>query len=374
MIHAKLVSFTARGAQTLEHVAQALEHVAQMREQIEPPADAEPAVCVERYLRTVDPSLTHTQLSRFAQQAMVDCDLLIFVGATGIAVRAIAPYLQGKAFDPAVLVLDEAGRFVIPLLSGHIGGANAFAERIAAALGAQAVVTTATDGRGVFAVDIWAKTQGCVIVDTEPIRHVSGALLRGYTVGLTSRFPVDGILPPHIRLDSTSHPMLTQATPVDSDNCCLGQVGIYIGYDTSFAPYAHTLHLVPRWVHVGIGCRKGATQSQIETAVTDVLHIAGIPAEAVCAVASIVQKQNEPGLLLFCQTWHVPFRVFSAEKLQQAPGRFTASAFVQSTVGVDNVCERAAVCSAGGGRLLYPKTARGGVTVALAEQPRRLSF
>lgn len=371
MIHAKLVSFTARGAQTLERVAQALE-------------ESQSAIYVERYLRTVDPSLSHTQLSRFAQQAMVDCDLLIFVGATGIAVRAIAPYLQGKSFDPAVLVLDEAGRFVIPLLSGHIGGANAFAEQIAAALGAQAVITTATDGRGVFAVDTWAKTQDCVIVDTEPIRHVSGALLRGDTVGLMSeqisRFPIDGALPPHIRFDSpllaprptpdqtASNTALTQA------GSQLGQVGIYIGYDTSLTPYGHTLHLIPRWVHLGIGCRRGTTQAQIEAAVTDVLHRTGIPVEAISAVASIACKQDEPGLLLFCQAWHKPFRVFSVEELQKVPGCFTASAFVQSAVGVDNVCERAAVCSADGGRLLYPKTARDGVTVALAEQQRRLSF
>ena len=115
MTHAKIVSFTSRGAALAERVQGCL-------------TDA----LAERYDRSG--GLRKTSLSRFAQQAMVDCDLIIFIGAAGIAVRAVAPYLVGKAFDPAVLVLDENGRFVIPILSGHLGGANAFARQHARAL------------------------------------------------------------------------------------------------------------------------------------------------------------------------------------------------------------------------------------------------
>lgn len=339
MKHAKFVSFTEVGAQTARKAAALL-----------------PDFLTERYARTVDPSLAGTQLARFAQQAMVDCDLIVFVGAAGIAVRAVAPYLAGKAFDPAVLVIDEAGRFVIPILSGHIGGANALAQRLADGLGAQAVITTATDGRAAFAVDSWAAAHGCAVVDPQNIKHVSGALLRGEPVGLRSDFLVEGRLPAQVTLDGTP----------DS--------GFVIGFDTKAAPFAHTLHLVPRVVFLGIGCRRGTDVQTIEKAVQAVLDSAGVPWEAVRGVASIDVKQNEPGLLRFCEAHGLPLTVFSAETLQAVSGDFTPSDFVARTVGVDNVCERAAVCAAAGGALLCRKTAQNGVTTALAQQDFRACF
>lgn len=339
MKHAKFVSFTKVGAQTAEKAAALL-----------------PDFLTERYARTVDPSLVGTQLSRFAQQAMVDCDLIVFVGAAGIAVRAVAPYLMGKAFDPAVLVIDEAGRFVIPILSGHLGGANALAERLAGGLGAQAVITTATDGRAAFAVDTWAAAHDCAVVDPEHIKHVSGALLRGEPVGLRSAFPVEGRLPAQVTLDGAP----------DS--------GFVISFDQSAAPFSHTLHLVPRIVFLGIGCRKGTDEKTIEAAVQAAMDGAGVPWDAVRGVASIDIKQNEPGLLHFCETHGLPLTVYSAETLQNVPGDFTPSDFVNRTVGVDNVCERAAVCAASGGALLCRKTVRDGVTVALAAQEFRVRF
>lgn len=336
MKHAKFVSFTAVGAQTAKKAAALL-----------------PDFLTERYARTVDTSLSGTQLSRFAQQAMVDCDLIVFVGAAGIAVRAVAPYLAGKAFDPAVLVIDEAGKFVIPILSGHLGGANALAQRLADGLGAQAVITTATDGRAAFAVDSWAAAHNCVVVDPQNIKYVSGALLRGEPIGLKSAFPVDGRLPAQVTLDGV----------LDS--------GFVIGFDTKAAPFAHTLHLVPRVVFLGIGCRKGTDAQAIEQAAQAALDAAGVPWEAVRGIASIDIKQNEPGLLHFCENHGLPLTVFSAEALQTVQGDFTPSDFVARTVGVDNVCERAAVCAAVGGALICRKTARDGVTVALAAEKWR---
>ena len=214
MKHAKFVSFTEIGAQTAAKAARRL-----------------PDFLCERYARTVDLSLSNTSLPRFAQQAMVDCDLIVFVGAAGIAVRAAAPYLAGKAYDPAVVVIDEQGRFVIPLLSGHLGGANELAGRLAEGLGATAVITTATDGRAVFAVDSWAKSHECVVFDPENIKYISGALLRGDTVGLRSAFPVDGLLPAHI------------------DTKTAAESGFVIGFDTEVQPFPHTLHL--RLNHAG---------------------------------------------------------------------------------------------------------------------------
>lgn len=339
MKHAKFVSFTALGAQTAARAASVL-----------------PEFYCERYARTVDLSLTGTLLTRFAQQAMVDCDLIVFVGAAGIAVRAVAPYLMGKAYDPAVLVLDEQGRFVIPLLSGHLGGANELAQRLAEGLHAVPVLTTATDGREVFAVDSWAKAHGCAVMEPHRIKYISGALLRGETVGVRSAFPVDGLLPAHIdrKQDTES--------------------GFTIGFATEAQPFAHTLHLVPRIACLGIGCRRGTDAATIEAVVQAALRAEKLPWEAICGVFSIDIKQNEPGLLLFCKNHALPFHTFAAEQLQNAAGEFTRSDFVRQTVGVDNVCERAAVCGAQNGSLILRKFAQDGVTAAVAVPAWRVSF
>ncbi len=339
MKHAKFVSFTEIGAQTAVKAARLL-----------------PDFLCERYARTVDLSLENTSLSRFAQQAMVDCDLIVFVGATGIAVRAAAPYLAGKAYDPAVVVIDEQGRFVIPLLSGHLGGANELAERLAEGLGATAVITTATDGRAVFAVDNWVKSHDCVVFDPENIKYISGALLRGDTVGLRSAFPVDGLLPAHI------------------DTKTAAESGFTVGFDTKAQPFAHTLHLVPRVLSLGIGCRKSAAASAIEETVREALDRAGVPLAAVKSVASIDIKKDEPGLVSFCTAHGLPFAVYTADELAAAPGEFTASAFVKNTVGVDSICERAAVVNAGNGTIIARKYAKNGVTAALAAGGYRVCF
>ena len=150
--------------------------------------------------------------------------------------------------------------------------------------------------------------------------------------------------------------------------------GFTIGFRTDAQPFAHTLHLVPRIAYLGIGCRKGTSADAIEQTVQSALVSANLPWQAICGAASIDIKQNEPGLLLFCEKHRLPFRTFTAEQLQNAKGEFAPSAFVQQTVGVDNVCERAAVCAAQNGTLILHKFAQNGVTAAVAVPDWRVTF
>ena len=339
MTHLKIVSFTKGGDALGARLAAAL-----------------PDALTERYARGGDASLRSTALRRFAQQAMFDCDGLIFIGAAGIAVRAVAPYLRGKAEDPAVLVADEAGRFVVPLLSGHLGGANLLAERVAAALGATPVLTTATDVRRVFAVDTWAASQGFAVGETARIREISAALLRGETVGFASAFPVRGELPPGVTREGAP------------------QAGFAVTWRADEEPFPCTLHVTPRALVAGIGCRRGKSMEEIAAALGAALAACGASPRALAAVATIDIKRGEPGLLALCRARDLPLLTYSADALARAEGTFTPSAFVRETVGVDNVCERAAVCGARGGALLQTKTARDGVTVALALTPTEVVF
>ena len=134
-------------------------------------------------------------LAEWSSAQFVHSDALIFVGAAGIAVRAIAPHCKSKTTDPAVVVVDECGRFAVPILSGHLGGANDLARAIAAVCGAVPVITTATDAHGIFAVDEWAKHQNCMVLEPERIKLVSGKLLAEQPVYYRADFPVTGTVP-----------------------------------------------------------------------------------------------------------------------------------------------------------------------------------
>ena len=274
-------------------------------------------------------------------------EALIFVGAVGIAVRAIAPHCRSKATDPAVVVVDEGGNFAVPLLSGHLGGANALARALAKACGAVPVITTATDVNGLFAVDLWAKAQNCAVLEPERIKHVSGALLAGQTVRYWSPWPVAGETPAGVKKADA---------PEAAD------------FALTLTPQGEALHLVPRIGVLGVGCRRGTTARQLEEAFAAFCAASGLSPAAVCAAASIDLKKDEPGLAAFCKAHGWPITFYPADELRAVPGQFTPSAFVASVTGVDNVCERSAV-KASGGMLLLPKTAGGGVTLALAVRP-----
>lgn len=284
--------------------------------------------------------------SRFTGPLFAWADALVFVGAAGIAVRSIAPYVRDKCTDPAVLSVDELGKFVIPLLSGHIGGANALALQLAEALGAVPVVTTATDINGRFSADAWAARRGLFVSDMHAAKEVSAAILER-TVPLCCDFPIAGELPPGTE-------------PGDS-----GEVGICISWRNK-QPFGETLLLVPPVLHLGLGCRRGTPAETIKEAVDQVLAEHRIHPKAIQCAASIDLKQDEPGLLDCCagQGWPVTF--YSAEQLAALGGGFTPSERVLRVTGVDNVCERAA--RMGARRLVVRKTAHHGVTVALAEE------
>lgn len=274
-------------------------------------------------------------------------DGLIFVGAAGIAVRAIAPYVTSKAQDPAVVVVDETGMFAVSLLSGHLGGANELAQRVAELCGATPVITTATDRNGVFAVDSWARMQGCTVRNPHEIRRISARLLAGETIKIRSDWPIADEIPKGIQL--------TQGQECDV------LVSIH-------AAKQDALHLVPHIAVLGVGCKKGTGQAAIEAAFRETCARDGLTEEAFVMVCSVDRKAEEPGLLAFCQAHGFPFRTYTAEQLQTAVGNFSSSAFVQQIIGVDNVCERSAVLGSGG-TLYRKKQAGNSVTMAVALKP-----
>lgn len=338
-----LTAFTARGLALAEGLAAALE------------AQGEDCVCAAPARLAQGTGLSaYGSLSAWTGERFADCGALIFVGASGIAVRAIAPWVRDKFTDPAVVSVDEGGRFAVPLLSGHAGGANALARRLAALTGGTAAVSTATDVNGLFAVDEWAVRQGFYLDGRSAAKHISAALLAGESVGMESDFPIQGELPPGVH-----------AGP--------DRLGFCVTAEAEKAPFDETLRLIPPVLTLGIGCRRGTEAGAIADAVDGVLAAHGLSPRGVCRVCSIDLKQDEPGLLEFCSRRGWSLACFSASALAGAEGAFTPSVFVARTTGVDNVCERAAVLGSGGA-LRVKKTAGGGVTVAVATAPFTVKF
>ncbi len=327
-----LLAFTARGAETAGKISAALR---------------ENGCKTETFIKGRD----FENVRAIVGRVFSAFEALVFVGACGIAVRTIAPHIKSKATDPAVIVCDELGKHAIPILSGHIGGANEMAVDIAAALGGEAVLTTATDINGVFAADLWAKKNKLVIRNLGIVKLVSSRILNGEPVGFISEYEYEGELPPGI---------------AEGRHKC----GIYVGGDDKKTPFQITLSMAPKNLVLGIGCRRGISLEKIEEAVS----LAGIDIERVCKLCSIDIKANEPGLLEFARKRGLETEFFSAESLMGLEGDFTSSDYVRSVTGADNVCERAAVLGGGKGKLLTRKKLLDGVTVAVFEKYVNLRF
>lgn len=282
-------------------------------------------------------------LAKICENAFATHTALLFIGAMGIAIRHIAPFVKDKLADPPILVMDEKAYHVIPVLSGHVGGANELAMQIAQAVGADPVITTATDLEQAFSVDLFAKEHGLKIMNRDGIAKVSVKALEGKPVTLSIKD-----YPP--------------SAPVD-----------VIVTDEPEQYACGTIALKPqdKAYTIGIGCKKGKPFDEIEAFVLSCLQNAGIGMEEVYAIASIDLKENEEGLQALSKKYNLPFFTYEAAVLAKAKGDFSASSFVKETIGVDNVCERAAVLSAGAaGQLIALKKAENGVTCAIAKRGR----
>ncbi len=308
-------------------------------------------------------------LSEWTGAQMAAHRTLVFIGACGIAVRAIAPWITDKLHDSPVIVMDEQGQHVIPLLSGHVGGANELALRLSEAIGAIPVITTATDLHGSFAVDLFAKKNDLWIYNKEGIAKVSAKVLAGSEITMcvrTGHLETCENLPDGIRL--CEYPPEEPVDVLVTENHSVSDT---VERDSLKAQ----LILHPKKYVLGVGCKKETDSAKLEDYLQSILEQQGISIEEIAALASIDVKKDEACLLKFSEKHRIPFRTYSAQKLQAVPGEFHGSAFVKNTVGVDNVCERAAICAAGdGGRLMLSKQVNDGMTVAIVEKIWKVAF
>ena len=292
-----------------------------------------------------------------------DCRNLIFIMATGIVVRTIAPLITDKKIDPAVVVLDEKGKFVISLLSGHLGGANDKAREIAHFLKAEAVITTASDVNNKTSLDLWAKENNLVIEDWDLLPQNSTRLLNNGAVrvyqeaeiklpddflkvgdpGFADVIITNKIIPPH--------PPLLKGGGGDYCDCHVkGQ-----------------LYLRPKNLVIGIGCNSGTSEDEIENAVKNTLEENNLSFLSIHSIATIDKKGNETGLISFARKYNLEIDTFTPDELNSVNGIKKSEAAFKAT-GAIGVAEPAALLSSGADNLLVPKQKMGNITVAVAEQ------
>ena len=329
-------------------------------------------------------------LDDFVKDSFRQGNVLIFVGAAGIAVRAIAPYIEDKTKDPAVIVIDEEGRNVIPLLSGHIGGGVREAKKITELLGANLVVTTASDVSGEFAVDVFASENGFAISDMKKAKEFTARLLEEKEAVYEVDAEIEGM--PSYDVDTGYANVVRQLADGYSCGSCAkyadneanedcidaeNAVGKSFEKENDFVrnkafftisfrkdkSESGVLNLIPKCIVIGVGCKKGTPYEKLWAFVEDKLSEHNIDKRAVGVLASVDIKKEEEGLIRAAKELEAEFKVFSSDVLMAQKGEFTASEFVKSITGTDNVCERA-VAACGCKKIIVTKESSDGMTFA----------
>jgi cobalt-precorrin 5A hydrolase len=286
----------------------------------------------------------------------------VLIMATGIVVRMIAPLLESKETDPAVVTMDDAGKFAIALLSGHLGGANELAERCAFVTGARAVITTATDANDLPSFDMLAKEQGWGIDDISGVKTLNTLLLDNEEIAV-----VDTSGQTRTWLHGRGNILFYDTFAEAAKSRAHGFVFVTNRHLPPQTCPKNLLILRPRTLVLGIGCNRGTPAAEIEEFVTLHLKRLFLSLKSVNCVATVAAKSDEAGLLECAEWLGVPLRCFGSEELGQVAFPSPPSEHALAAVGVAAVAEPAAILASGGGRLLLKKVKSANVTLAVAE-------
>ncbi|WP_298815409.1 precorrin-3B C(17)-methyltransferase [Chloroflexus sp.] len=320
-----------------------------------------------RFATAAPAARPYTVLAEAVRMIWITARAIIFIGATGIAVRMIAPLLRDKTTDPAVVCLAEDGRFAIPLAGGHRAGANDLARRLAMLTGGQAVITTSSDTQGLPALDLIGRAQGWRLAADSATTHVMACLVNGDRLGVwvdPALLEARDLLASELSA-APAVEWVNQPTALTDERFA---AVIFVSHRRLNGLWAELRHkglryLLPALV-VGVGCRRDTPVAELADAVASVLAAADLCPEYVATVATVELKAAEPGLVALAAQMNVPLTVITAEQLRKLdPEAFSPSAAAR--FDLPGVAEPCAALVAGG-PLLVPKRAFARCTVAVA--------
>ncbi|APM38099.1 cobalt-precorrin 5A hydrolase [Clostridium kluyveri] len=288
------------------------------------------------------------KITKLAEELMKNYDAIIFISSTGIAVRAIAPFIKNKTKDPAVIVVDILGKYVISLLSGHLGGANEFSKKIAEIINAEAVITTATDNLNLESPDIIAKENKLIIDNMKKAKCISALMVNGENIGFKDEENLIQ-LPRGYTTDLEIARGIVYVT---------NKLNYLKGYDNTVK-----LKLIRKNIIIGIGCRKNYSAETMKGIVREKLKEHNIDERAVKIVASSSVKSEEKAIVELREFLGAQFRTFSNEDIKTVQYKYRGSKFVEEHIGVKAVCEPCVELS--GGKILVSKLNLSGMTLCI---------
>jgi cobalt-precorrin 5A hydrolase len=295
------------------------------------------------------------KVSERIKTAWKQVDGIICIMAIGIVVRSLASLCKDKHFDPCVVVLDEKGDYVISLLSGHLGGGNALARKIARITGGEAVITTASDVTGHTALDLWAAENSLTTADPEKLTASSARLINEGALSLYCDQCLAALPEDLYQVEKIDHADVI-VSPLHSD-----KYGV--------------LWLIPGNLFVGFGCNRGTTIAEFDQALDEICQVYHIDSRAITGLASIDLKNDEEGLLGFAKKKQLPLSFFSKDELNSIVEISTSEAALKAT-GAKAVAEPAAILAAssdcGPGTLFVRKMKWKNVTAAVAARKIQL--
>lgn len=280
-----------------------------------------------------------------------EADAFVFISSTGIAVRMIKDFIISKDLDPAIIVLDDTGKNVISLLSGHLGGANDLTRKIAAYLGANPVITTSTDNHGIQAVDSFSRTNDYRLVDKDRILPISKLMLEGKTLGFYTE--EDKIIAyDHIKV----------LEDLEDLGGLAGLIVVSNKLERDFS--IPSIWLYPKNINLGIGCRKDVSGKKIIAFIKEELKIRGLSYHSIKKIGSVEAKKDEAGIQEAADYFKVEKKIFKNEEIAQVEDKFPKSDFVKKNIGVSSVAEPSAYLL--GGRLISERLKKDGITLAIS--------
>lgn len=321
-------------------------------------------------------------LSDITKKVMKISKGIIFISSTGIAVRAIASFLEGKDKDPGVVVVDLTCKYAINILSGHLGGGNELTIKVAEILKVQPIITTATDNLGIIAPDVLAKDNNLIIEDLKKAKYIASLLVDGKTVGIKDDYKeikigmgYEGIqelrenciwITHNLKFDFDDKLIYNEVTDINMKensisnkyNDCLNEQ-----IESKELNYSKILKLIKKDLILGIGCRRDTDYEKLYDFISNSLIKYNFDIKSVAAIVSVDVKKDETGIIKLAEKINCPFKTFTKEEIKTVQDKYEKSEFVLKTLGITGVCEPSVDLA--GAEVIISKVKSQGMTLAI---------